>query len=66
MGGFFGVMWGAVMWLLQWQFWLMPWDEALAVSAGAGLLFGLAMAGYYRWRARKLGLPSWDRYPDPS
>src|SRR5690349_9091530 len=51
MGGFFGLMWGAVMWLIQWQFWHAPWEVALGAAAGAGLLFGLMMAAYYRWKA---------------
>jgi hypothetical protein len=32
-------------------------------AALAGLLFGLTMAVYMRWKSAQLGLPSWDRYP---
>lgn len=28
-----------------------------------GALFGLTMAAYFRWSARRLNLPSWDQYP---
>jgi hypothetical protein len=62
MGGFFGPLWGAFMWLLQWQ-WHTPVELAILISALAGLLFGLSMAGYYRWTATRLQLPPWDSYP---
>jgi hypothetical protein len=42
-----------------------PGERSLAaVTTGvlAGLLFGLPMAVYYRWYARRLGLPAWDEY----
>jgi hypothetical protein len=63
MGAFFGIFWGVFMWLLQWQAWQMPLERAGLVSAGAGLLFGLGMAGYYRWKAARLRLPPWENYP---
>ncbi|HEV3386416.1 MAG TPA: DUF6404 family protein [Gemmata sp.] len=63
MGAFFGILWGAIMWLLQWQAWRMPIELAAGFSGGAGLLFGVSMAGYYRWKAARLGLPSWESYP---
>ena len=28
----------------------------------SGGFFGLIMAGYYRWQARKLDLPLWEDY----
>jgi hypothetical protein len=36
------------------------------VAAGAivaGVLFGLVMAAYARWKAAQLRLPPWDLYP---
>jgi hypothetical protein len=63
MGAFFGILWGACMWLLQWQAWHMPVELAVMTSAGAGLAFGLSMAAYYRWKAARLRLPPWESYP---
>src|SRR5438093_3044568 len=48
MGAFFGILWGALMWLLQWRAWHLSMGFAVVTSAWAGLLFGLSMAGYYR------------------
>jgi uncharacterized protein DUF6404 len=67
----FGVLWGAFMWLLQWQALNLPiwrprhWSIGFAVltAAGAGLLFGLSMAAFYRWKAARLRLPPWESYP---
>jgi hypothetical protein len=66
MGASFGIVWGACMWLLQWQAWHMPLEWAAVSAAGAGLLFGLGMAGYYRWKAASLRLPPWESYPGPA
>ena len=63
MGAFFGIFWGAFMWLLQWRAWHIPLELAIVASAGIGLLFGLSMAGYYRWKAARLRLPPWESYP---
>jgi hypothetical protein len=63
MGAPFGVLWGAVMWLVQWQFWHIPGKVAILGSVLIGTLFGLIMAGCYRLKAARLELPSWDCYP---
>jgi hypothetical protein len=60
MGGFFGAVWGALMWLLLWH---LPLGRVVASAALAGLIFGLLMAAYYRWKAAQLRLPPWGRYP---
>ena len=61
MGGFFGLSWCLLMWLLLWRSQLPAW--AMLLSAGAaGLLFGLIMAGYFRYLARKHALPAWSEY----
>ena len=65
-GVYFGVVWGVAMWFILWR-WVMspsslPWLP-VGSAFGAGLFFGLSMATYFRWQARRLGLPSWDRYP---
>ena len=63
MGVFFGVLWGVVMWFLQWQTLRLSLEVAILAAAGAGLLFGLLMAAYYRWKANQLQLPTWENYP---
>ena len=66
-GVVFGVAWGLIMWFafLSRQASASP-GLAVAVSALAGVLFGLIMAGFVRYRARKFGLPPWDRYDGKS
>lgn len=66
MGAFFGVFWGGTMWLLQRQSGRLPVELAVIIAAGAGLCFGLAMATYYRWKAARLGLPTWESYGEQS
>lgn len=56
MGGFFGVFWGLVMWLMLWSRQGMTVWIAVTAAAVAGLLFGLCMAFYFRRLARKHGL----------
>jgi hypothetical protein len=63
MGVFFGVSWGLLMWFFLWRDDNMPLAIAIAASLLAGALFGVTMAAYYRWRAKKLALPPWDDYP---
>jgi Family of unknown function (DUF6404) len=60
----FGLGWGVTVGLVTWarvgavdMEWLVPF------SIGTGLLFGLAMAGYFRWKADKMRLPPWEDYP---
>jgi hypothetical protein len=63
MGVVFGVLWGVLMWLIHWRQEGMPVAAGVVTSLLAGLGFGLIMAAYYRWRARKLALPRWEDYP---
>jgi len=57
----FGVVWGAMMWLLVWSNERLPSAAgALAASTIAGLLFGVLMAAYYRHGQRKHALPTWS------
>ncbi|MBY4893737.1 hypothetical protein A8B78_03320 [Jannaschia sp. EhC01] len=60
LGPAFGVLWGAMMWLLQWQNAEVPTVVVLLASLLAGALFGLAMAGYYRWAGSQAGLSKWE------
>jgi hypothetical protein len=63
MGVFFGVFWGLFMWFVLWRDDAMPLPFAIGSALLAGLLFGVIMAAYYRWRAGKLALPRWQDYP---
>jgi len=65
MGMFFGVGWGLVMWFLVWRADDVPIAIVVIMSVVAGALFGVIMAAYFRWRARKLALPPWQDYPGP-
>lgn len=60
LGPAFGVLWGCVMWLLSWRSDDLPVIVALLASLLAGALFGLAMAGYYRWAGGEAGLSKWE------
>ena len=62
MGSFFGLFWGLFMWLLLWGRQGMPiWIGATAALM-AGVLFGLTMAWYLRWSAKKRGIPTWQEF----
>ena len=56
----FGTVWGVFMWIVLWRDMGMPWQGAVAASALAGILFGLLMAEYYRWSAKRAGLSRWE------
>lgn len=58
-GVFFGVAWGVLMWLMSWSPQGLSWPGALIAAAGAGVLFGTAMAAYYAHGKRKYSLPPW-------
>jgi hypothetical protein len=62
-GASFGILWGVVMWQLQWQAWHVPLGLKVIIATGVGLMFGLYMATYFRWKAKHLRLPPWDSYP---
>lgn len=59
LGPFFGIIWGLFMWLIEWRSAGMPWQGVVLASVLAGVLFGLMMAGYYRWAANRAGLSEW-------
>jgi hypothetical protein len=58
----FGVFWGTFNWLLFW-----PADKsigaAIGASAVAATFFGVFMALFWHVQAKKLGLRSWDAFP---
>jgi hypothetical protein len=57
----FATLWGAIMWLLLWSQLGGSGVVATITAVAAGVLFGLTMAAYYRYGARKHGLPLWSR-----
>ena len=59
MGGFIGVFWGLLMWLITWSRQGVPTWIAVTASVLAGALFGVCMAIYFRRLARKHGLSAW-------
>lgn len=57
----FALAYGAIAWLETLLRDTGRWlSTAPATAIGAGALFGVALASYYRWTARRLGLPSWQ------
>lgn len=52
MGSFFGIFFGA---FFAWSQRRVPVAGKLSVAIGSGLLFGLSMAIYYRWKAARPG-----------
>ena len=61
-GSSFAIGWGTLMWFGLWRRQGIPVTVVAGGSLAAGILFGLAMAGFMRWKAKKLGLPSWTDY----
>jgi hypothetical protein len=59
-GAWFAASWGAVMWLGSWSRHGVDVRLALLSACGAGLFFGLSMAGYFACQRRKHGLPTWE------
>jgi hypothetical protein len=62
MGGFFGLFWGVVMWLLMWGRNGMPLAFAALLALVAGVLFGLLMAAVLRSQARNKQIPAWKDF----
>ncbi|WP_224816170.1 DUF6404 family protein [Hasllibacter sp. MH4015] len=60
LGPAFGLLWGLVMWLLSWRTQDLPVVVAILASLLAGVLFGLAMAAYYRWAGAEAKLSRWE------
>ncbi len=68
----FGVLWGVGMWLWVWQeLGLAGLIVGVPSTVVAGALFGLVMAGFFRWwaarylRRKGVELPSsWEEYPE--
>lgn len=50
------------MWAFFWAFMGLSTSALIAGSITAGVLFGVFMAAYFRYLARKHGLPLWAHY----
>ena len=62
MGAFFGLFWGLLMWAILWSRQGMPVGLMVASALLAGTLFGLVVAAYFRYVARRHRLPPWAEY----
>lgn len=62
-GTWFGFAWGMFMWLFVWSGAGKSSFAAAATALVGGVLFGLCMAAYYRYGARKYKLPEWSQIP---
>lgn len=62
MGGFFGVFWALLMWMMLWGRQGMPLSVVAIAALLAGALFGLSMAWYMRYSARKRAIPRWQDF----
>ena len=56
----FGVCWGALMWIFSWSEEDFTVLAAVGASAVAGVIFGVCMAIYYARGRKKHGLTAWD------
>ena len=63
MGGVWGMITGALMWLAVWRTWGVDLTTAVEFVSSTGAIFGFPTAFFYRFRARQLRLPSWEMYP---
>jgi len=61
MSPIFGGTWGLLMWFTSWKSQNMSIQIALIISLGAGLLFGLSMALYYKLSSKKNNLSNWEQ-----
>lgn len=57
---FFGVTWGAILYFWIWRGQGMPMAAVISFAALAGVLFGLFMALYARWQAKRKNLSRWE------
>lgn len=58
----FAVLFAALAWLLRGGTFREGFTLEAASAALAGVLFCVIMAGYFRYRAQRLGLPSWSEF----
>lgn len=59
-GIFFGPAWGLIMWFFSWEHMEMSLSGAIFASFMAGILFGILMAAFHKWRKKSNKLPEWN------
>lgn len=59
MGLWFSAVWGILMWFTQWRSLDFSVSGVITFALVAGTFFGVAMAAYYKWSARKHQLSNW-------
>lgn len=65
-GIWFGALYGVCMWLLVWRPQGTSTTSAVIGAGFAGVLFGLGMAAYWVYKARKHKLPAWSDIKPPA
>ncbi|MES2076248.1 MAG: DUF6404 family protein [Pseudomonadota bacterium] len=63
LGGGFGLLWWLIMWPLQWLRDGRSLVSSLLPTLAAALFFGICLAAYYRFHARKHRVPPFDQLP---
>ena len=59
-GASFAAIWALFLWLITWHSQGTSLALSIGMAAFGGLLFGVAMAGYYSVTRRKYRLPEWS------
>lgn len=65
-GLYFGLLWGAIMWLAGWSAQAFSLRAALLNAVFAGALFGVSMAAYYAYGRKKHLFPTWQSLANES
>jgi|SRR5690606_32238884 len=60
LGLWFAIAWGILMWFFQWRSMEISILVAIGFAAATGIFFGVFMASYYKWSAKKHHLSSWS------
>lgn len=60
MGLSFAALWAILMWFVQWRALGFSVSRTLVTALLAGALFGVVMAAYYKFSARKHRLSNWE------
>lgn len=60
LGLWFAIVWGLLMWVIEWGSSGYPVTVAIVIAIMAGILFGVLMGVYYKWSARRNRLSKWE------